>query len=127
MPVHKSKGFKGATYETQTYDLGDGRERVVQLAHYPDYFGKGPRTIKHEWINEPRLPKLENAVVVLTVVGDEIVAEGRTYDVRQLLKGAGFRWRPNDKVWYAPADTDVSNIIEKLEERGVDVEFDAGF
>ena len=48
MNRRSSKGFKGATYTTEYYDHGD-RECVFQKTYYPNYFGKGPKTVVNKW------------------------------------------------------------------------------
>ena len=35
---------------------------------------------------------------------------GETYNFRGILKAAGFRWDGQEKAWYAPASTDVSEV-----------------
>ena len=52
MNRRSSKGFKGATYTTEYYDHGD-RECVLQKTFYPNYFGKGPKTVTSKTTRNP--------------------------------------------------------------------------
>lgn len=49
--TRKTGGFKGATYTTNYYDHGS-KECAQQFVYYPNYFGKGPKTVCHTWSNE---------------------------------------------------------------------------
>jgi len=49
--TRKTGGFKGATYTTNYYDHGS-KECVQQFVYYPNYFGKGSKTVCHTWSTE---------------------------------------------------------------------------
>jgi hypothetical protein len=54
-------------------------------------------------------------VWVFTVL-NEVVVNGDTYKVRDVLKKLGFRWNPNTKAWVAPVDkTDIEMVKKELE------------
>jgi len=42
------KGFKGASY-SEDYYQHETKECVFQKSFYPNYFGKGPKTVVHTW------------------------------------------------------------------------------
>lgn len=53
-------GFKGATYGMEVYEHED-KECVFQKCFYPNYFGKGPKTVIHSW-SSAKIPKPKEKV-----------------------------------------------------------------
>ena len=54
-----------------------------------------------------------------------VVVKGKTYDFREELKSAGFRWDSEDRKWFRIAeDAEVDGIFEVVEALGLECEFD---
>jgi len=81
---------------------------------------------KNTEIELERKPASEEEVAVkrLTVkiekAGGKVVVRGDTYHVKDTLKGHGFRWDPQGRVWYKEA-ADVNAIANAIKALGVNV------
>ena len=73
------KGFKGAKYTTKVFEHKD-KECTLQLAFYPNYFGKGAQTKVHKW-STPKEPKSKE------ILGQTVTTETGS----KVWVGSGFR------------------------------------
>jgi len=51
----------------------------------------------------------------LKVKNNKVVVFGDTYPVKDALKQLGFKWDPVERVWHAPATSDINAVKARLE------------
>jgi hypothetical protein len=96
-----------------------------------DVFDKDDKTFREEVQTLKRLltiyekeyeeRKVEEVVtrsgkkLYLKVKDGKVIVFGDTYLVKDALKQSGFKWDPLERVWYAPATSDINAVKTRLE------------
>jgi hypothetical protein len=102
-------------YINAPWDVFDGsdkrfREEVQMLRNLLAVYEKDYEARKVEEVTTKSGRKL-----YLKVKDGKVIVFGDTYPVKDALKSLGFKWDPAERVWYAPATSDISTIKAKLE------------
>jgi hypothetical protein len=93
-------GFKGAKYTSEYYEHED-KECVYQSAYYPNYFGKGPKTVYHSWSTaKEKKPKEQVRFIILPEGRVQLSRQVSNEIFRKLLKaGAVTPPKPGFPGW----------------------------
>jgi hypothetical protein len=91
-----SKGFKGAAY-TEVYYQHGSKECVRQSCYYPNYFGKGPKTIVHTWSTQ-KTPTISAVPTAKEHIQFTTNFEGKTQLTKSVPKDVFMRLLKADAV-----------------------------
>jgi hypothetical protein len=84
-------------------------DTAIYEVSYVDYGGRKVVCEKRE------VHRKKPRIWIMTIL-DDVVINGDTYRVKELLKGLGFRWNPNTKAWVAPIEKiDIETVRRELE------------
>ena len=86
--TRRSGGFKGATYTSDYYEHED-KECVYQSTYYPNYFGKGPKTVHASWSSAKEKKPKETIQFVITPEGRTRLSKQVSTDTFRKLMKAG--------------------------------------
>jgi len=95
-----SHDSKGATYSSHYYQHED-KECVLQKVYYPNYFGKGPKTVVHSWSTAREKKPKETISFYADYKGRVRLNKNVSHDLfnKLMREGAVVLPKSNDRVW----------------------------
>jgi hypothetical protein len=117
----KIEELKNVEEEVITETSEDGRYQMMFKVKYVTF--NNNKIVISKTMLEKKKIKL---IVKLTVEGNNIIANGDTYEIKEFLKQRKFRFDPNRKIWVLSVNGNVEDKLaelkQELENMGVIVE-----